>query len=205
MGFQPVGDVDLIRHAYVLPGRQRVGVGGELLEHLRRLSSRRLLVGRWAAADWAIRFYRRHGFERVSTREKTALLKRYWTIPTRQVETSVVLANPPRSHLRRRLRSCFASATSASRSETRDPLRAEGAFDASERSTAELGDPGASQKSGGCKHQSSSHAAGGRAAGIGHERSCQRRRRRRRASGRSRPRRRYSSTPTAAVLTSTPS
>jgi GNAT superfamily N-acetyltransferase len=99
MGIQPRGDVDLIRHAYVLPGKQRLGIGGALLAHLRRLTSRRMLVGTWAAADWAIRFYRRHGFELVSDREKTALLERYWTIPERQVETSVVLANPPLDHL----------------------------------------------------------------------------------------------------------
>ena len=95
MGLQPVSGIDLIRHAYVLPGRQRLGVGSELLEHLRRLSSRRMLVGTWADAEWAIRFYRRHAFELVSNRQKTALLERYWSIPKRQVETSVVLANPP--------------------------------------------------------------------------------------------------------------
>ena len=94
MGIQPVRDVDLIRHAYVLPGTQRRGVGGALLLHLRGLSARRMLVGTWAAADWAIRFYRRHGFELVSQDRKTALLKAYWTIPDRQIETSVVLANP---------------------------------------------------------------------------------------------------------------
>jgi GNAT superfamily N-acetyltransferase len=95
MGIQPVRDVDLIRHAYVLPGSQRLGVGGALLRHLRDLSGRRMLVGTWAAADWAIRFYRRHGFEPVAPERKTALLKSYWTIPDRQIETSVVLANPP--------------------------------------------------------------------------------------------------------------
>jgi GNAT superfamily N-acetyltransferase len=95
MGIQPVGDVDLIRHAYVLPGSQYQGIGGALLEHLRRLSTRRMLVGTWAAADWAIGFYRRHGFELVSSERRTALLKRYWSIPDRQIETSVVLANPP--------------------------------------------------------------------------------------------------------------
>jgi len=95
MGLQPVRDVDLIRHAYVLPGSQRRGIGGELLRHLRRLSTRRMLVGTWAAADWAIRFYRRHGFELVSPARKIALLKTYWTIPARQIETSVVLASPP--------------------------------------------------------------------------------------------------------------
>ena len=95
MGIQPVGDVDLIRHAYVLPGRQRGGVGSVLLEHLIGLSTQRMLVGTWAAAEWAIRFYRRHGFELVTPEQKTELLGRYWTIPDRQIETSVVLANPP--------------------------------------------------------------------------------------------------------------
>lgn len=95
MGIQAVRDVDLIRHAYVLPGSQRRGIGGELLEGLTRSTTRRTLVGTWAAADWAIRFYRRHGFELVSRKHKAALLKTYWTIPDRQIETSVVLANPP--------------------------------------------------------------------------------------------------------------
>lgn len=94
MGIQPVRDVDLIRHAYVLPGNQRLGVGGALIEHLQALSKRRMLVGTWAAAEWAISFYRRHGFELVSPERKTALLKTYWTVPDRQIETSVVLVNP---------------------------------------------------------------------------------------------------------------
>ena len=95
MGIQPVRDVDLIRHAYVITGNQRRGVGGELIEHLRGLSDRPMLVGTWAAAEWAINFYLRHGFEQVSPERKTALLKTYWAIPDRQIETSVVLANPP--------------------------------------------------------------------------------------------------------------
>jgi GNAT superfamily N-acetyltransferase len=95
MGFQPVRDVDLIRHAYVLPGSQRRGVGGALLKELRSRSERRMLIGTWAAADWAIRFYQRHGFELVSLARKIELLKTYWNIPDRQIETSVVLANPP--------------------------------------------------------------------------------------------------------------
>lgn len=95
MGIQPVRDVDLIRHAYVSPGSQRHGVGGALLEHFARSTTRRMLVGTWAAADWAIRFYRRHGFELVSPERKAALLKTYWNIPDRQIDTSVVLANPP--------------------------------------------------------------------------------------------------------------
>jgi GNAT superfamily N-acetyltransferase len=95
MGIQPVRDVDLIRHAYVLPGSQRGGVGAALLHHLRRLSARQMLVGTWAAAAWAIRFYSHHGFEPVTPERKTELLKTYWTITERQIETSVVLANPP--------------------------------------------------------------------------------------------------------------
>ncbi|MBV8494673.1 MAG: GNAT family N-acetyltransferase [Alphaproteobacteria bacterium] len=94
MGIQPVRDVDLIRHAYVLPASQRRGVGAALLQHLRGLSSRRMLIGTWAAAEWAVDFYRRHGFELVSPERKTELLKAYWTVPDRQIETSVVLANP---------------------------------------------------------------------------------------------------------------
>jgi GNAT superfamily N-acetyltransferase len=95
MGIQPVRDVVLIRHAYVSPASQRHGIGGLLLDHLARSTTRRMLVGTWAAADWAIRFYRRHGFELVSPERKTTLLKTYWTIPDRQIETSVVLSSPP--------------------------------------------------------------------------------------------------------------
>jgi len=95
MGIQSVRDVDLIRHAYVLPGRQRGGIGGALLEHLCGLTDRRILVGTWAAAIWAIRFYERHRFALVAPEMKAMLLKTYWTIPDRQIATSVVLANPP--------------------------------------------------------------------------------------------------------------
>lgn len=95
MGIQPVQDVDLIRHAYVLPDHQRHGVGAVLIEHLRGQSAGRMLVGTWAAAHWAVNFYRRHGFELVSSEGAPALLKTYWSIPDRQIETSVVLANPP--------------------------------------------------------------------------------------------------------------
>ncbi len=92
MGIQPLDDVDLIRHAYVKPGRQRGGIGGALLEHLMDRATKPLLVGTWASAEWAIAFYRRHGFVQVSPEEKTRLLRTYWTIPERQIETSVVLA-----------------------------------------------------------------------------------------------------------------
>jgi GNAT superfamily N-acetyltransferase len=96
MGIQSVGDVDLIRHAYVAPGSQRRGVGSALLEHLGRSAERRVLVGTWAAAEWAISFYRRHGFEPVSREQTVELLRTYWTIPDRQIETSVVLTSPSR-------------------------------------------------------------------------------------------------------------
>jgi GNAT superfamily N-acetyltransferase len=95
MGIQPVRNVDLIRHAYVAPASQRRGVGGALLEHLMRSARRRVLVGTWAAAHWAVSFYRRNGFEQVDPETKDRLLRSYWSIPERQVETSVVLARPP--------------------------------------------------------------------------------------------------------------
>lgn len=95
MGIQQVGDVDLIRHAYVSPGSQCCGVGGKLLEAVSGASTRRTLVGTWAAADRAVGFYRRHGFGLVSPERKSELLKTYWTIPDRQIETSVVLTKGP--------------------------------------------------------------------------------------------------------------
>lgn len=95
MGIQRLGEVDLIRHAYVLPASQGEGVGGALLEHLMEKAERPVLVGTWAAAEWAIGFYRRHGFEQVSPVRKDELLRRHWNIPERQIETSVVLARPP--------------------------------------------------------------------------------------------------------------
>jgi GNAT superfamily N-acetyltransferase len=95
MGIQSVRDVDLIRHAYVLPGMQGKGVGAALITHLSQLSGRRMLVGTWATAEWAIRFYQRHGFEQVEPERASALLRTYWTITERQIETSVVLAGPP--------------------------------------------------------------------------------------------------------------
>jgi GNAT superfamily N-acetyltransferase len=95
MGIQAVRDVDLIRHAYVRPGLQRSGIGGRLLEDLTARAERPLLVGTWATATWAIRFYERNGFELVGREEKDRLLGSYWSIPERQVETSVVLAHRP--------------------------------------------------------------------------------------------------------------
>ena len=92
MGMQSVKDVDLIRHAYVRSNLRRGGIGGALIQHLLEASDRPMLVGTWAAATWAIEFYRRHGFKLVSTAETPALLRRYWTISDRQIETSVVLS-----------------------------------------------------------------------------------------------------------------
>jgi GNAT superfamily N-acetyltransferase len=93
MGIQPVGDVALIRHAYVVPEAQRRGIGAALLDHLLRTTDRPVLVGTWAAAEWAVRFYERNGFALVSRERRTELLRTYWTIPERQIETSVVLAH----------------------------------------------------------------------------------------------------------------
>jgi GNAT superfamily N-acetyltransferase len=91
MGVQDVRDVTLIRHAYVMPDRQGVGVGSRLLAHLLSLPHQPLLVGTWADAVWAVRFYERHGFRLVTQKQKDRLLRRYWSIPERQVDTSVVL------------------------------------------------------------------------------------------------------------------
>jgi GNAT superfamily N-acetyltransferase len=95
MGIQPVEDVCLIRHAYVRPSAQGRGIGGSLLASLESRVTAQLLVGTWAAATWAIRFYERHGFVAVPQERIGPLLRRYWSIPERQVETSVVLAKPP--------------------------------------------------------------------------------------------------------------
>ena len=91
MGLQHVGDVALIRHAYTLSSHQHSGVGTLLLEDLKRRTDRPLLVGTWKAATWAVRFYERRGFRLLSEEEKAVLLPRYWTIPRRQIEESVVL------------------------------------------------------------------------------------------------------------------
>lgn len=91
MGLQAVKDVHLIRHAYVRTNLRRGGIGGRLLTFLMERVESPLLIGTWAAADWAIRFYQKHGFLLTSTEEKERLLRLYWSIPERQVETSVVL------------------------------------------------------------------------------------------------------------------
>ncbi len=92
MGIQNVQDVTLIRHAYVRTKRRNQGTGSKLLSYLRELTKRPILIGTWADAVWAIRFYEKHGFQSVSREEKERLLRKYWSIPERQVETSVVLA-----------------------------------------------------------------------------------------------------------------
>jgi N-acetylglutamate synthase-like GNAT family acetyltransferase len=93
MGIQDVRDVTLIRHAYVRTLRQNQGIGGKLLAGLREKTNRPVLIGTWADAVWAIQFYKRHGFRQVSREEKDHLLRTYWSIPERQVETSVVLTD----------------------------------------------------------------------------------------------------------------
>ena len=93
MGIQDVQDVTLVRHAYVRTAKRSHGIGGKLLAELRKLATRPVLIGTWAAATWAIRFYEKHGFSVVAPEEKNRLLKKYWLIPERQVETSVVLGD----------------------------------------------------------------------------------------------------------------
>jgi GNAT superfamily N-acetyltransferase len=85
--------VTLIRHAYVRTSHRNHGIGGKLIAHLKTLTTRPTLVGTWAAATWAIRFYEKHGFRLVTWEEKERLLRKYWSIPERQTETSVVLAD----------------------------------------------------------------------------------------------------------------
>jgi GNAT superfamily N-acetyltransferase len=93
MGIQKVQDVTLIRHAYVRSSWQKRGIGAQLLSHLRRLTNDPVLIGTWADAVWAIRFYEKHRFRMVGFAEKERLLKKYWKISDRQRETSVVLAD----------------------------------------------------------------------------------------------------------------
>ena len=94
MGIQERGDVTLIRHAYILTSKQNSGIGTNLLHHLEGMTTKPILIGTWAAAIWAIRFYERNGYYPLSRIETERLLKTYWNIPARQIATSVVLANP---------------------------------------------------------------------------------------------------------------
>jgi len=94
MGIQDKGEVALVRHAYVRSADRRAGIGGALLEHLERREQKPILIGTWAAAAWAIRFYEKRGYRLVTEQEKDRLLAKYWRVPPRQVDTSVVLASP---------------------------------------------------------------------------------------------------------------
>jgi GNAT superfamily N-acetyltransferase len=95
MGLQDVGTVTLIRHAYTRTQHQRRGIGTQLLQSLRDRTHKPVLIGTWQDAAWAIAFYQKHDFQLVSPEQKDALLKTYWNVPARQVETSVVLSNQP--------------------------------------------------------------------------------------------------------------
>jgi len=93
MGIQDKGEVALVRHAYVASTTQRTGVGTTMLRHVEKLTDKPILIGTWASASWAVDFYLRNGFSLLPTSESSRLLKTYWSIPARQIETSVVLAN----------------------------------------------------------------------------------------------------------------
>ena len=93
MGIQDKGEVTLIRHAYVRTGRRNQGIGRRLLRSLEATTEKPILIGTWADAAWAVAFYRKSGYRLLGVDEKNALLKKYWTISPRQVETSVVLAD----------------------------------------------------------------------------------------------------------------
>ncbi|MEC2343733.1 GNAT family N-acetyltransferase [Paenibacillus barengoltzii] len=93
MGIQDKKEVSLIRHAYVRTNQRNIGIGTKLLSHLTTLTNQPILIGTWEAADWAIRFYLKNGFTLVLPDEKKKLLKTYWNIPERQIETSVVLCD----------------------------------------------------------------------------------------------------------------
>jgi Acetyltransferase (GNAT) family. len=93
MGIQDRGDVTLIRHAYVRTVLRNRGIGSQLLHYLESITGKLILIGTWAAADWAVAFYEKHNYRLVSPEEKNRLLTKYWNIPERQIETSVVLTN----------------------------------------------------------------------------------------------------------------
>jgi GNAT superfamily N-acetyltransferase len=94
MGIQDRGEVSLIRHAYVRSAERRKGIGETLLRHLESKTAKPILIGTWSAADWAIRFYEKQGYRLLSRAETERVLRKYWGIPQRQIETSVVLASP---------------------------------------------------------------------------------------------------------------
>jgi len=93
MGIQDKDDLTLIRHAYIRTQAQKLGIGTKLLQHLENITEKPILIGTWAAASWAISFYEKNGYIAVSEEDKNLLLAKYWSIPERQIETSVVLAN----------------------------------------------------------------------------------------------------------------
>lgn len=93
MGIQDKGDLTLIRHAYIRRQAQKLGIGTRLLQHLENITEKPILIGTWATASWAISFYEKNGYTAVSVEEKNRLLAKYWSVPERQIETSVVLAN----------------------------------------------------------------------------------------------------------------
>ncbi|WP_276355332.1 GNAT family N-acetyltransferase [Cohnella caldifontis] len=97
MGIQDKGDVSLIRHAYVRTNQRKSGIGTRLLSHLTASTEKPILIGTWESADWAIRFYLKNGFSLVSPDEKVRLLQKYWNVPERQIETSVVLCDRKRT------------------------------------------------------------------------------------------------------------
>jgi N-acetylglutamate synthase-like GNAT family acetyltransferase len=93
MGIQDKGEVCLIRHAYIKTSRRKEGMGTRLLRHLESMTEKPILIGTWADATWAIRFYQKNGYGLLGEAEKNGLLRKYWSIPGRQVQTSVVLAD----------------------------------------------------------------------------------------------------------------
>jgi GNAT superfamily N-acetyltransferase len=93
MGIQDRGEVDLIRHAYVQSDQRRKGIGEKLLKHLESTTTKPILIGTWNAAGWAVRFYEKNGYRMLSRPETERVLRKYWSIPERQIETSVVLAH----------------------------------------------------------------------------------------------------------------
>ena len=93
MGIQDKGEVELIRHAYVRTANRKQGIGGELLRHIEKLAGKPILLGTWIDAAWAVAFYEKNGYRRLPRQETESLLRKYWSIPERQIETSVVLAN----------------------------------------------------------------------------------------------------------------